>query len=299
MKTPHLDGSRWQTVAKGSAPGENIVGMATITRAEQKHLGELFWMGDGYAHAVFSGNRDMKEFFEDVFGVDIYDAKYDLPERSRSKANRLRGFWAAESEYQVGRSILALMQRRVEARGDRPEDEQQLVARCEAIAKRLMAGGGVEMTPAEILDTLSHGYIGEQIDKCKAKMGTGDHSGAITNARTMIETVLLALEKELFDDPEDYKGEVMRLYKRVASRLNLDAGQPELVTPLRQVLTGLSSIVAGLAAVRNSASDAHGRFKKTEEHHARVAVNAAMTLTDFLLSTYEYQKVRKAASVTP
>lgn len=256
-------------------------------------------MGDGYVHAVFSGDRDMKEFFEDEFGVNIYDEKYDLPQRSKSKANRLRGFWAMESEYQVGRLILSLIQRRAEARGDRPEDEQQLVEQCGAIASRLIAGGGVEVTPAKVLDTLSHEYIGEQVAKCKAKMGNGDHSGAITNARTMVETVLLALEKELFDESEDHKGEMLRHYKRVASRLNLDAGQPELITPLRQVLSGLASVVTGLAAVRNSASDAHGRFRKTEEHHARVAVNAAMTLTDFLLSTYEYQKVRKAASASP
>jgi hypothetical protein len=58
---------------------------------------------------------------------------------------------------------------------------------------------------------------------------------------------------------------------------------------LKQVLSGLTSIVQGLSSLRNSGSDAHATRYRPGEHHARVAINSAMTMTDFVLSTYEYQ----------
>lgn len=270
--------------------------MTKLKLKEQESLEKLFGMGNGCADVLFPTVKHMVAFFDEEFGVNISDGKYSLPNSSGSRASRIRGYWAAEPDYRVGELLFAFLRLRSENRAGRPEDEHELVTRCEVIAKRLMAGRSVEIAPDKVLDPLSHEYINEQVDKCKAKMGTGDHSGAITNARTMVETVLLALEQVLFGEQEDHRGDMQRMYRRVAGRLKLDSGQPDLTTPLRQVLTGLFSIVAGLSAVRNSASDAHGRLTRTREHHARVAVNAAMTLTDFLLSTYEYQKAREAAS---
>ena len=148
----------------------------------------------------------------------------------------------------------------------------------------------MELTSARVLTALSHEFIDEQVEKCRQKTANGDHAGAVTNARTMVEAVLLGLEHELFESPGDSKGDLPRLYKRVCSKLNLETGRPGLGGPLRQMLSGLSSIVNGLAALRNRASDAHATRYRTREHHARVAVNAAMTLTDFLLATYEYQR---------
>jgi hypothetical protein len=42
---------------------------------------------------------------------------------------------------------------------------------------------------------LSHAFIMEQIDKCRTKMSQGDYDGAITNARSLVEAVLAAIEK--------------------------------------------------------------------------------------------------------
>ena len=80
--------------------------------------------------------------------------------------------------------------------------------------------------------------------------------------------------------------------------LNLSPGAEGLSDSLKQVLSGLASIVNGLAALRNSGSDAHATRYRAEEHNAPVAVNSAMTVTDFVLSTYEYQ-VRKGLLTQP
>jgi hypothetical protein len=147
----------------------------------------------------------------------------------------------------------------------------------------------VEVEAPVNVDAASHEYIEEQIEKCRQKMAGGDHSGAITNARTMVEAVLIAVEAKLVANPEAYSGDLPKLYKRVQRSLNLSPGADGLSDPLKQVLSGLTSIVQGLSSLRNSGSDAHATRYRASEHHARVAINSAMTMTDFVLSTYNYQ----------
>jgi hypothetical protein len=43
---------------------------------------------------------------------------------------------------------------------------------------------------------LSHAFIMEQIEKCRTKMNQGDYDGAITNARSLVEAVSAAIERE-------------------------------------------------------------------------------------------------------
>ena len=44
--------------------------------------------------------------------------------------------------------------------------------------------------------------------------------------------------------------------------------------------------------MRNRMGDAHVRVYKPSRHHAKLAVNAAKTLLDFIYDTFEYQKER-------
>src|SRR6266542_1286197 len=53
---------------------------------------------------------------------------------------------------------------------------------------------------------------------------------------------------------------------------------------LGQILTGITSVVAGLAATRNRMSDAHARTYRPDRHHARLAVNAQTLLSTFFWS---------------
>ena len=135
-------------------------------------------------------------------------------------------------------------------------------------------------------------YIEEQIKKCERKIAESDYDGAITNARTMVEAVLLGLEKKLSTAPEAYDGDLPGLYKRVQKVLQLHQSRADISDTLKQVLTGLVSVVNGLAGMRNKMSDAHAGYKPAK-HHATLAVNAAKTLSDFLFATSVYQQNRK------
>ena len=132
--------------------------------------------------------------------------------------------------------------------------------------------------------------IEEQIQKCRDKILSADYDGAITNARSLVETLLISIESELDPKATDPDGDLVRSYNRVRNLLNLDPGRKDISDALKQVLTGLSSIVHGLATMRNKMSDAHGTTYKPARHHAKLAVNSAKTLADFLFETMAYQK---------
>ena len=107
-------------------------------------------------------------------------------------------------------------------------------------------------------------------------------------SNSLVEAVLVVIEKELNSNPPEYDGNLPKLYKRVQKLLNL-CPEEELDHCLKQILSGFISVVSGLATLRNIVSDAHVRTYKPAEHHARLAVNSAKTMCNFLFDTKEYQ----------
>jgi len=135
----------------------------------------------------------------------------------------------------------------------------------------------------------NHQYLLEQIDKCDTKISDNDYEGAITNARSMLEAVLLDLEELIVGERQKYDGNLNQLFTRVRNLLNLDPSRPDITNSLRQLLSGLISVVNGISSLRNKMSDAHARTYKAEKHHAQLAVNSSRTIVDFIFETFEYQ----------
>lgn len=131
-------------------------------------------------------------------------------------------------------------------------------------------------------------FISEQIEKCDKKLTTRDFDGAITSARSLIEAVLTSIEHEFDNNPPKYDGNLPKLYRRVQKLLNLRPGQEGLADCLRQILSGLTSVISGISTLRNTMSDSHVISYKPAEHHARLAVNASKTLCNFLFESKEY-----------
>ncbi|MFW6110270.1 MAG: abortive infection family protein [Patescibacteria group bacterium] len=142
------------------------------------------------------------------------------------------------------------------------------------------------------LEKLNSDFISKELEKCEVKIANGDYDGAVTNARTLLEQVLIYIGKNTNPGRSlDHKGDLNRLYKIIKKDLNLS---PENITDksLKEVLSGLISIVNGLSALRNQLSDAHGKVSTTyitERHHAILIVNCAKTVTEFLVSSYKKQ----------
>lgn len=138
-------------------------------------------------------------------------------------------------------------------------------------------------------EELSEILIEEQIQKCREKVEVGDYSGAITNARSLVEAVCVKIEADLDPNALGNDGDLVKLFNRVRKLLNLDPSRQDISESLKQVLSGLSNIINGLAAMRNKMSDAHGVAYKPSRHHAKLAVNSAKTLADFLFDTMSFQ----------
>ena len=100
--------------------------------------------------------------------------------------------------------------------------------RWEVIA---VAGDTVEvLNPFEGSADLTHEFIAQQLYKSKERLERGDYDGAITNARSLLEAVLSALERKYDPEPPDYDGNLLKLYRRVQQHLNLTPGQEVLPT---------------------------------------------------------------------
>ncbi len=66
--------------------------------------------------------------------------------------------------------------------------------------------------------------------------------------------------------------------------------QKDLTDTIKQVLRGLKSIIIGLSSLRNKMSDSHAPTYEPSKHHAKLAINTAFTLCEFLLDNLEYQR---------
>jgi hypothetical protein len=121
-----------------------------------------------------------------------------------------------------------------------------------------------------------------------------DAGGAITLARTLLETVCKHILDELgtqYDDTAD----LPRLYRLVREALSLAPSQHEEEV-FRQILGGCTSIVEGLGSLRNRLSDSHGRGRgrvRPVARHAELAVNLAGAMATFLVATLEARIARE------
>lgn len=132
--------------------------------------------------------------------------------------------------------------------------------------------------------------IASHTGKCEDKLGVKDFDGAVTNARSLVEAILLDLEMRLTPVPPSYDGDVSRLYKRVRQAMKLEAAEYQEHEAVQQLLRGLVSIIDGLAGMSNDMSDRHAGRHRAKPHHARLAVNAANTFCSFLVDSYLRQR---------
>lgn len=110
--------------------------MANLSFSEKKRLETFLDMGGGYV--LNFSNNTLQGFVHDAIGIDIYNAKYDNG-GTTSKANRIRGVWDKESDYQVGLLIEAFAKYWCEFIGGSQISNEQydLLKNCEALAHKL------------------------------------------------------------------------------------------------------------------------------------------------------------------
>ncbi|WP_431244917.1 abortive infection family protein [Flavobacterium sp. P21] len=148
-----------------------------------------------------------------------------------------------------------------------------------------------DLVEVKELKRISFEYIHEQIKKCNNKIAEKDFDGAVTSARNLIESICLFILESKTGERHEYDGNMVKLYKVVASILNMSPGDygDEF---LKQILSGVFSIVNGVSGLRNAYSDSHGTAPsksayKIDERHAILTVNLAKTISEYLFLSYE------------
>lgn len=248
---------------------------------------KFFGMESGYV--LDFSNRTFQNFILDNSNIDIYEDE----NCTDSKANRLRVFWKQESNYIVGNLLKELLEYYRISNQEAHQSEQNLWNECSKIAERLVQDNPVQNLKTSRIKDINHSFIQEHIEKCDKKIIDEDFSGAITNARSLVETILLHIESELFKTDEKFNGDLNSLYKKISKELNLSVDKNRKIdNSLKRIISGLFSIISGIAELGNDLGDRHGKATKkyiSERHHAILVVNSSKTFTEFIFSSYEKQ----------
>lgn len=146
---------------------------------------------------------------------------------------------------------------------------------------------------APTLVKLTEASVQEHLEKARQKIANGDHAGAIANAYTLVEEFEKQLLRKTGTAFNENEGDIRALYKLLAEPLHLAPKSESLESYLKAILEGLQRQIGGLFELANKASDRHARKYNPAPHHARLAVNVAFTLCEFLLESYDYQQKRE------
>lgn len=135
------------------------------------------------------------------------------------------------------------------------------------------------------IKSIDREYIKSISNRAMQDVEQGNFDSAITKSRTLLEETFCCVIEKKGDAPSD-SGDIAKLYKQVRTLYNMhtDGNTDRRINTL---LSGLNSIVSAIAEMRNKDSDAHGVGANRiaiDEHHARLFVNSAITMADFILS---------------
>ena len=146
------------------------------------------------------------------------------------------------------------------------------------------------------LVAISHNAVNEQVSKANKRISAGDFAGAIASSYTLTEHLLKLILRETGVKFNENEGDIRALYKLVRDPLNLNPAGEGIAAPLKPILDGFQKLVSGIYEVSNKASDRHARRYNPAPHHAKLAVNAAFALCEFLVESRNYQGRRDTIS---
>lgn len=135
------------------------------------------------------------------------------------------------------------------------------------------------------INIIDREYIKSLSERALKDIEDNNLDSAITKSRTILEETFCYVIEKKHQVPSD-SGDIGKLYKQVKDLYNMhtDSGMDKRINKL---LSGLENIVQSIAELRNNGSDSHGLGIKRVNilpYHARLAVNAATVMAEFILS---------------
>lgn len=257
--------------------------MSNLKTNDKNILEKLFKMDGGYV--LNFSNQTIDDFFKTDLSIDFYNEKYSKIGGSKGKI--LRYLFNIESDEVVAKVIFALidyLENEMSLNNLKKDDySEEIIEKGKDIASKLQG----LVSPVSTLQ-FDENYINTKWEKAIQRLNKDDIEGAITIARTLIESVL----KYILDDKGvDYDTNINlpKLYKSVQKSLNL-APEKHQEQIFKEILSGVSKVVNGLGNLRNQLGDSHAKSTnaiKPKERHGQLAVNLAGSMTIFLYKTHK------------
>lgn len=133
--------------------------------------------------------------------------------------------------------------------------------------------------------TVDRSYIRNIAERAMKDIIEGNYDSAITKARTLLEEVFCYVIEKNGGKPSE-SGNIRELYNQVKQLYNMHQNK-DVDKRINGLLSGLEKILLAIAEMRNKGSDAHGVGGKRidiEDYHARLFLNSAIIMADFILS---------------
>lgn len=142
---------------------------------------------------------------------------------------------------------------------------------------------------------LDFGSVKSDFDRALSQ-AEEDPEDAATSACSLVESVCKCILDEM-EQPYPPKQDIKALVAEVGRHLNLSPARQdlpaELISDVKQILSGLISVTSGIGALRTHGGDAHGRGRKkapVDARIARLAIHAASTVSLFYIETWNRTK---------
>lgn len=150
---------------------------------------------------------------------------------------------------------------------------------------------------APVVSILETTFVDLSLDACRQdferalSVTDSDPAGALTSACSTLESVAKSILDQMHKPyPKDQS--IQSLVRAVMQELDL-APEQDAEAEIKRVLGGLANVAAGIGVLRTKYGTAHGRglyHRGLEPRHAALTVNAASTVSLFLLETYLKRK---------
>lgn len=148
--------------------------------------------------------------------------------------------------------------------------------------------GSTVIVAAPSVKTIDRSYITDLSDRAMKDVIDGNYDSAITKSRTLLEEVFCYVIEKKGEEPSE-SGDIGKLYNQVKQLYNMHQSK-DMDKRINGLLSGLEKILSAIAEMRNKGSDSHGVGAKRiniADYHARLFVNSAMTMADFVLAVSE------------
>ena len=132
---------------------------------------------------------------------------------------------------------------------------------------------------------IDRNYIFDLSQRAIEDIEKAHYDSAITKCRTMLEEVFCYKIEKKGSTPST-SGDIGKLYSQVKNLYEMHPDKA-MDNRINMLLSGLEKILKSITEMRNETSDSHGvgsRRVFIAEHHARLFLNSAIAMADFLLS---------------